>query len=57
MTNTIPISKLRRAVQDAEPYEMLGVLYDQLAEAKTKTRKSEIQKIITEIEGRIKDAK
>lgn len=57
MTNNIPIIKLRKAAQDAEPYEMLGVLCDQLSEAKTKTRKAEIQKIINEVEGRIKDAR
>lgn len=52
----IPLSKLRRAAQYTEPYEMLGVLYDQLSEAKTRTRKDKIKDLIKEVECRIKNA-
>ena len=51
----IPLNRLRKAAQYAEPYEMLGVLYDQLSEAKTKIRKDRIKNLIKDVEGRIKN--
>lgn len=52
----IPIAKLRRAaMQCTEPYEMLGVLCDQLSEAKTRTRREHIRNLIKLVEGRIKE--